>query len=112
MKHCLLCGEMSQVSFLLLQNKYICVMLNFFILDGGDECPPGMVYQQCGSLCPRTCQNIDLLDCPSGCASGCFCPNGQVMQDGRCIDSILCPGTNIQYKEMLTKHLLTTFNFY
>ena len=63
-----------------------------FLIDGGDECPLGMVYQQCGSLCPQTCQNIDLLDCPSGCASGCFCPHGQVMQDGRCIDSILCPG--------------------
>ena len=62
-------------------------------VDGADECPPGMLYQQCGSLCPRTCQNTDLLECISGCVSGCFCPSGQVMQDGRCIDSILCQGT-------------------
>ena len=75
-----------------------------------------MVYQQCGSLCPRTCQNIDLLECLSGCAPGCFCPNGQVMQDGRCIDAILCQGTYIHmyistsmYTYSMYMHVLRTY---
>ena len=52
-----------------------------------------MVYQQCGPLCPQTCQNIGSSNCHSGCAEGCFCPDGQVLLGGRCIDSVLCQGT-------------------
>ena len=59
------------------------------------ECPPGMVYQQCGPLCPQTCDNIGTSDCHGGCAEGCFCPDGQVMLNGRCINTILCQGTII-----------------
>ena len=50
-----------------------------------------MVYQQCGPLCVRTCDNIG-ADCPGGCAEGCFCPDGLVILNGRCIDPIACPG--------------------
>lgn len=55
------------------------------------QCPSGMVYQQCGPLCVRTCDNIG-EDCPGGCAEGCFCPDGLVTLNGRCIDPIACPG--------------------
>ena len=51
-----------------------------------------MVYQQCGPLCPQTCDNIGTSDCHGGCAEGCFCPYGQVLSEGRCIDPIACPG--------------------
>ena len=56
------------------------------------ECPPGMVYQQCGPLCPQTCDNIGTYSCHGGCAEGCFCPNGQVLSNNRCIHPIACPG--------------------
>ena len=59
------------------------------------ECPTGMVYQQCGSLCPRTCDNVEMLNCQSGCAAGCFCPDGQVMYNGRCVHPIVCPGIHV-----------------
>ena len=57
------------------------------------ECPQGMIYQQCGSICPQTCDNIERSNCHGGCAEGCFCPEGEVLSDGRCINAILCPGT-------------------
>jgi len=50
-----------------------------------------MVYQQCGPLCVRTCDNIG-TDCPGGCAEGCFCPDGLVTLNGRCVHPIACPG--------------------
>ena len=50
-----------------------------------------MTYQQCGSLCVQTCDNPDTSSCPSGCAEGCFCPDGLIVLDGRCIDPIACP---------------------
>ena len=56
------------------------------------ECSPGMVYQQCGPLCPQTCDNVGTLNCQGGCAEGCFCPNGQVQSNGECISPVLCQG--------------------
>ena len=64
----------------------------FILLDTSTECPPGMVYQQCGSLCPQTCDNIGTLNCQGGCAEGCFCPDGQVFYNRNCINPILCQG--------------------
>ena len=55
------------------------------------ECPPGMIYQQCGLLCPQTCDNFDTSNCVAGCAEGCFCPDGQVVYNGECIVPIACP---------------------
>ena len=51
-----------------------------------------MVYQQCGSLCLQTCTNNITSDCHGGCAEGCFCPDGLVLSNGRCVDPIVCPG--------------------
>ena len=59
------------------------------------ECPLGMVYQQCGPLCPQTCDNIGTSNCHGGCAEGCFCPDGQVFLNGRCINPIACAGINV-----------------
>ena len=52
-----------------------------------------MVYQQCGSYCPPTCDDIDsIATCQGGCAEGCFCPDGQVLMDGECVDPFVCTG--------------------
>ena len=59
------------------------------------ECPPGMVYQQCGPLCPQTCESNGIANCPHGCARGCFCPDGLVIHNGRCIEPLTCPGNVI-----------------
>ena len=55
------------------------------------DCPTGMVYHQCGTLCPQTCENIGEV-CGGGCASGCFCPSGQVLLEGECVDVFRCTG--------------------
>ena len=50
-----------------------------------------MIYQQCGPLCPQTCDtNED--ECSGGCVEGCFCPSGKVLWNGNCIDSSECAG--------------------
>ena len=56
-----------------------------------------MVYQQCGSLCPQTCDNIDTTVCISGCAEGCFCPDGLVADNGNCIEPLTCPGIQLTF---------------
>ena len=50
-----------------------------------------MIYQQCGLLCPQTCDDDGASDCIAGCAEGCFCPVGQVVYNGECIVPIACP---------------------
>ncbi len=59
------------------------------------QCDFGKVYMSCGPLCPQSCfQGDDYGDCiaDSGCVDGCFCPNGQVMDNnGQCIESRHCP---------------------
>ena len=55
-------------------------------------CPTGMIYQQCGPLCPQTCDNLD-QPCEGGCAEGCFCAVGQVLIDGECLDIFRCTGS-------------------
>ena len=57
------------------------------------ECPPGMVYKQCASLCVQTCDNInENVICEGGCAEGCFCPDEQVLFEGQCVNPSRCTG--------------------
>ena len=50
-----------------------------------------MIYQQCGALCPQVCNGPTV--CNGGCAEGCFCPDGQVLNsDGQCILERTCGG--------------------
>ena len=66
--------------------------MHTFLCYTAIQCPPGMVYQQCGPLCPQTCDNIGTSNCQGGCAEGCFCPDDQVWYNGSCIATALCPG--------------------
>ena len=56
----------------------------------------GTAYQQCGSLCPQTCDSNDATNCPSGCAEGCFCSDGLVSYNGACVDRAMCPGKYVR----------------
>ena len=57
------------------------------------QCSAGMVYQQCGSFFPPTCDDLNATaTCQGRCAEGCFCPDGQVLLDGACVDSFVCTG--------------------
>ena len=51
------------------------------------------MYQQCGPVCPQTCDTVNDASCSGGCTEGCFCPDGQVFANGNCIDATDCQGT-------------------
>ena len=51
-----------------------------------------MVYQLCGPVCPQTCDTDKETDCLGDCVEGCFCPSGQVLSNGNCINSTDCEG--------------------
>ena len=52
-----------------------------------------MIYQNCGPLCPQTCDNeLSSELCISGCVEGCFCLDGQIVVDGECAHPVSCPG--------------------
>ena len=48
-----------------------------------------MLFQQCGKLCPQVCDAS--ATCDGGCAEGCFCPTGQVVDsNGQCVQPQVC----------------------
>ena len=68
-------------------------MINFLT---DPRCPSGKEFQQCGPLCPQTC-NSSIACNSSGCAEGCFCPDGQAENsDGLCIDPRNCPSKKFE----------------
>ena len=52
-----------------------------------------MVFQQCGPVCPQTCDTDESVDCSGGCVEGCFCPSRKVLSNGQCINAADCQGT-------------------
>lgn len=57
------------------------------------ECSNGKEYQECGSICPKTCKK-SVYDCEDDmCIDGCHCPTGTVLDNGRCIAQSQCPCT-------------------
>ncbi|XP_075731468.1 sushi, von Willebrand factor type A, EGF and pentraxin domain-containing protein 1-like isoform X2 [Rhipicephalus microplus] len=53
-------------------------------------CPPGMEFNTCGPvITPRCSPHNKIRNGP--CMPGCFCPGGQVLHKGRCIDKHECP---------------------
>ena len=68
-----------------------CCRYSIFLIAQNLQCPAGMLFQQCGPLCPQVC-GVPAM-CNSGCAEGCFCPDGQVADaDGQCVEPGACPG--------------------
>ena len=69
-----------------------CVDNNCYCSIVAVTCPANMVYQQCGSIYPQSCDSVGRPRI-SGCAQGCFCPVGLVVDDnGRCVEPTTCPG--------------------
>jgi hypothetical protein len=63
------------------------------------QCENGRIYMACGPVCQPTCRDIYLNDSyncvESGCQEGCFCPDGQVMDEtGTCVVPEQCPCTD------------------
>ncbi|KFM81699.1 Kielin/chordin-like protein, partial [Stegodyphus mimosarum] len=57
----------------------------------------GLVFDECGPACPRTCENknlpLDVLasQCFKPCVPGCQCSADKVLHNGRCIRPEFCP---------------------
>lgn len=60
------------------------------------NCPPGLVWQDCGSSCERTCSNLQdyksqNISCDeSQCVAGCFCPAGMIKKGDHCVAPEKC----------------------
>ncbi|RWS27675.1 BMP-binding endothelial regulator protein-like protein [Leptotrombidium deliense] len=56
------------------------------------NCPTGAVYNQCVSVCRKTCKNFRRnRSCQKNCKPGCACPSGTVLYGNRCIRPRHCP---------------------
>ncbi|CAF2003035.1 unnamed protein product [Rotaria magnacalcarata] len=60
------------------------------------QCEYGKIYMPCGPICQPTCRDIYLAEnyncVDSGCQEGCFCPEGEVMDEtGACVIPEECP---------------------
>ncbi|XP_007935278.1 von Willebrand factor [Orycteropus afer afer] len=54
-------------------------------------CPAGMEYKECVSPCTRTCQSLHINEvCEEPCVDGCSCPEGQLLDEGRCVERTEC----------------------
>ena len=62
--------------------------------DLSAECPPGMIMNQCGSLCQESCNDVNgggIKACPLICGpAACVCPYGLVRYRDRCVDPKEC----------------------
>ena len=59
----------------------------------GSDCPGDLVWSDCGSACPQTCDNYDeMTTCIDMCVEGCFCPTDTVLRNG--LDSTECVATD------------------
>ena len=72
-----------------MKNDYLTAHLPFIVAI---NCPSGLVYQQCGPVCPQACDTDEDTECSNGCVEGCFCPNGKALYKGMCINAADCEG--------------------
>ncbi|XP_063297781.1 uncharacterized protein LOC134586215 [Pelobates fuscus] len=54
------------------------------------KCPSNSHYDQCGTACPATCVPGSSSNCNLPCAEGCFCNDGYVLYDKKCVPSDQC----------------------
>ena len=61
-------------------------------------CVGKRVYKECGTRCQLTCSNYrSPPECSKDCAEGCFCPDGQVLKGGQCVNRDTCDGEYSNY---------------
>lgn len=62
------------------------------VIDEDGSCPPGKIYDSCGTACPLTCFNLDEeIQCTEECVQGCFCPERKVEFGRKCVFPFQCP---------------------
>lgn len=66
----------------------------------------GMVFDLCGSSCPKTCTGREYNCEDHHCIDGCHCPDDMYMQDGYCVTKNECPctfGNKVRYDILMQK---------
>ncbi|CEF61695.1 Trypsin Inhibitor-like, cysteine rich domain-containing protein [Strongyloides ratti] len=60
------------------------------------KCPNNLIFQTCGSNCPKTCENYNhRLGCDRSCALNvCQCTGGLVLHNNKCILPSQCPNNS------------------
>ena len=76
------------------------LVYNILFLD----CTGGMVWNDCGTSCPDTCDNFEDVGrpCNTDCVTGCQCPKGTVEHKGVCINPTECPSGKIYVCKVTT----------
>ncbi|XP_059615285.1 hemocytin [Phlebotomus argentipes] len=54
-------------------------------------CPDGRIYRACGPSSEPSCGVAVTNEKDSHCREGCFCPEGTIQHEGKCIDPFQCP---------------------
>ncbi|XP_051890123.1 von Willebrand factor [Pristis pectinata] len=57
------------------------------------HCPNSFVYEACGVNCIRHCKNIanmNATNCLGSPTEGCFCPEGKLLLEGKCVTEDVC----------------------
>ncbi|XP_013879264.1 SCO-spondin isoform X2 [Austrofundulus limnaeus] len=60
---------------------------------GEKRCAPGQEFVSCASQCPQRCSDLQQgIECQGNaeCQPGCRCPEGQLQQDGVCVELWQC----------------------
>eukprot|EP00057_Strongylocentrotus_purpuratus_P023396 XP_011677870.1 PREDICTED: uncharacterized protein LOC100889795 [Strongylocentrotus purpuratus] len=70
------------------------------------ECDSNMVYEECASACPATCQNPTAQEnCNLPCVERCVCEAGFILKAGRCVPMAQCfsqsPAAEVGFTEIV-----------
>ncbi|XP_070536988.1 von Willebrand factor-like [Ptychodera flava] len=55
------------------------------------QCDAGMVYKECGDICPMTCKRTVYQCIDDRCVDGCQCPEDRLLHNGACLPATECP---------------------
>ncbi|XP_077116285.1 chymotrypsin inhibitor-like [Ranitomeya variabilis] len=82
---------MGRTSAVLLASLTLLVMV-IAAQSADTGCKAGEEYNECGSGCPPTCDNLGRVDaCAAVCKSGCFCKAGTLRNNkGECVTKENC----------------------
>ncbi|XP_072327782.1 LOW QUALITY PROTEIN: von Willebrand factor [Scyliorhinus torazame] len=86
-----ICDSISAYSF---RCKLLGICINWRSNDFCPrQCPNSLVYEPCGVDCIRHCDSImekNATHCLTSPAEGCYCPEGKVLLEGKCVSADVC----------------------